>query len=142
RVDVTTGGASAIYGADGVSGVVNFIVKRDLEGIHAKSQIGTSQDGGGGKYIATLAVGHNFGDDKGNITILYEGFDQDSFYFTQRDFTDVGGFTAFVPRGLAWRVLWLADTSAQRAGDQQRRSGQEGSNELPRERPADNRVGT
>lgn len=97
RVDVATGGASAIYGADGVSGVVNFIMKHDLEGIHAKTQIGTSQDGGGGKYIATLAVGHNFDDDKGNITVLYEGFDQDSFYFTQRDFTDVGGFTAFVP---------------------------------------------
>jgi outer membrane receptor protein involved in Fe transport len=97
RIDVSTGGASAVYGADGVSGVVNFIMKHDLEGIHAKSQIGTSQDGGGGKYTATLAVGHNFDDDKGNVTVLYEGFDQDSFYFTQRDFTKVGGFTAFVP---------------------------------------------
>ena len=100
RVDVSTGGASAIYGADGVSGVVNFVMRHDLEGIHAKVQIGTSQDGGGGKYIATLAVGHNFDDDKGNVTFIYEGFDQDSFFFTQRDFTDVGGFTAFVPNPL------------------------------------------
>jgi outer membrane receptor protein involved in Fe transport len=97
RVDVSTGGASAIYGADGVSGVVNFVMKHDLEGIHAKAQVGTSQDGGGGKYSASLAAGHNFDDDKGNITVLYEGFNQESYYFTQRDFTKVGGFTAFVP---------------------------------------------
>jgi len=97
RVDVSTGGASAIYGADGVSGVVNFVMKHDLEGIHAKAQVGTSQDGGGSKYTASLAAGHNFDDDKGNITVLYEGFDQDSFYFSQRDFTKVGGYTAFVP---------------------------------------------
>jgi len=97
RVDVSTGGASAIYGADGVSGVVNFVMKHDLEGIHAKAQIGTSQDGGGGKYSASLAAGHNFDDDKGNITVVYEGFNQESFYFSQRDFTKVGGYTAFVP---------------------------------------------
>jgi outer membrane receptor protein involved in Fe transport len=97
RVDVSTGGASAIYGADGVSGVVNFVMKHDLEGIHFKTQVGTSQDGGGSKYTASIAVGHNFDDDKGNITILYEGFNQDSYNFTQRDFTKVGGYTAFVP---------------------------------------------
>ena len=32
RVDIQTGGASALYGADGVSGVVNFILRRDFEG--------------------------------------------------------------------------------------------------------------
>lgn len=97
RIDVATGGASAVYGADGVSGVVNFVMKHDLEGVHAKVQLGTSEDGGGSKYIETLTAGHNFDDDKGNVTATYEGSNQDRLYFTQRSFTRVGGFTAFVP---------------------------------------------
>jgi outer membrane receptor protein involved in Fe transport len=97
RVDVETGGASAVYGADGVSGVVNFIMKHDFEGIHAKVQLGTSTDGGGSKYTESLAVGRNFDDDKGNIEIAYENSNQDPLFFTQRGFTSVGGFTAFVP---------------------------------------------
>lgn len=97
RIDVETGGASAVYGADGVSGVVNFVMKHDLEGIHAKVQLGTSEDGGGGKYMQSLAVGHNFDDDKGNVTMAYEGSEQERLYYTQRAFTSIGGFTAFVP---------------------------------------------
>jgi iron complex outermembrane recepter protein len=100
RTDVETGGASAIYGADGVTGVVNFIMRHDLEGVHARMQMGTSQDGGGGKALATMAVGHNFDDDKGNVTVLYEQTNQESLYFTHRSFTDVGGYTAFVPNPL------------------------------------------
>ena len=42
RVDVLTGGASAVYGADGVSGVVNFVMKRDFEGVSARAQAGIS----------------------------------------------------------------------------------------------------
>jgi iron complex outermembrane recepter protein len=100
RIDVATGGASAVYGADGVSGVVNFVMKHNLEGIHAKVQVGTSTDGGGAKDTETLTVGRNFDDDKGNFTLTYEGSNQDRLYFTQRGFTDVGGFTAFVPNPL------------------------------------------
>lgn len=40
RVDVNTGGASAVYGSDAVAGVVNFIMKRDLEGVRADVQHG------------------------------------------------------------------------------------------------------
>ena len=43
RVDVLTGGASAIYGADGVTGVVNFILKQNFEGITARAQAGISE---------------------------------------------------------------------------------------------------
>ena len=49
RVDVTTGGASAVYGADGVSGVVNFVMKHDLTGVHLKTQLGAPEDGGGAR---------------------------------------------------------------------------------------------
>lgn len=96
RVDVVTGGASAVYGADGVSGVVNFVMKHDLEGVHASAQAGTSQDGGGSKYRLTVSAGHNFDDDKANLTATYEISYQDHLFFTQRKFTNVGGYVSFV----------------------------------------------
>jgi outer membrane receptor protein involved in Fe transport len=41
RVDVLTGGASAVYGSDAVAGVVNFIMKKDFEGVQVTSQYST-----------------------------------------------------------------------------------------------------
>lgn len=97
RVEVVTGGSSAVYGADGVSGVVNFVMKHDLEGVTAKVQGGTSQDGGGSKYLAAASVGHDFDNGNGNVALTYEQSYQGSLNYTQRSFTSVGGFTAFVP---------------------------------------------
>ena len=76
RVDVLTGGTSAIYGADGVSGVVNFIIKKDLNGVVAHAQAGISQDGDAGNRLLSIAAGHNFAGGRGNITLSYE-FNQD-----------------------------------------------------------------
>ena len=101
RVEVSTGGASAIYGADAVSGVVNFVMKHDLEGITATAQAGLSQDGGGNNYLTAASVGHNFDDGKGNVTLTFEGNYQDRLFFTQRSFTRVGGATFFVPNPAA-----------------------------------------
>ena len=47
RVEVLTGGASAIYGADAVTGVVNFILKDDFEGLEVNAQGGISGEGDG-----------------------------------------------------------------------------------------------
>jgi outer membrane receptor protein involved in Fe transport len=96
-VDVETGGASAIYGADGVTGVVNFKMKHDLEGVSARAQADVTQDGGGNKYFTAASIGHNFDDDKGNVTLTFEGSYQDRFSYTQRDFTKTGGAQYFVP---------------------------------------------
>lgn len=97
RVDVETGGSSAIYGADAVSGVVNFIMKHDLEGLHIRAQGGASQDGGGDTALLAASAGWNFDNDRGNITITDEfGYTQ-RLNYTQRDFSNVGGWYAFVP---------------------------------------------
>ena len=72
RVEVLTGGASAIYGADGVSGVVNFILKRNFEGIRATGQAGLTRYRDGGQQYATLLMGKNFADERGNVTLAYE----------------------------------------------------------------------
>lgn len=96
RIDTDTSGDSAIYGADGVSGVVNFIMKHDLEGISARAQAGTPEDGGGSKYLLAFSAGHNFDDGKGNITATLEGSYQQSLNFKQRSFTREGGRSFFV----------------------------------------------
>lgn len=96
RIEVVTGGSSAVYGADGVSGVVNFVMKHDLDGIQARAQVGMSQDGGGNKYLQAVSIGHNFDTGNANLTFTFENSHQDELYFTQRDFTKLGGFTAFV----------------------------------------------
>ena len=95
-IQVSTGGVSAIYGADGVSGVVNFLMKHDIEGVHSRFQMGTSEDGGGSSFLAATSIGHNFDDGKGNITATFEGTYQDHLFFTQRRFTRVGNIQYFV----------------------------------------------
>lgn len=72
RVDILTGGTSAIYGADGVSGVVNFVLKRNFEGVRARGQIGVSERGDAGNQFASILAGHNFGDNRGNVAIAYQ----------------------------------------------------------------------
>lgn len=72
RVDVLTGGASAIYGADGVSGVVNFILKHDFDGVSARSQMGISSQGDAANRFVSIAAGKNFAGGRGNITLAYE----------------------------------------------------------------------
>ncbi len=72
RIDVLTGGVSAVYGADGVSGVVNFVLKRDFEGIDARFQSGISSRGDGNNIYGSLTAGTNFSDDRGNVAVSYE----------------------------------------------------------------------
>lgn len=71
-VDVLTGGASAIYGADGVSGVVNFRLRRDFEGLSFRGQTGISGEGDGENYFAAITAGTNFAQDRGNVAFAYE----------------------------------------------------------------------
>lgn len=69
RVEVLTGGASAIYGADAVTGVVNFIMKDDYEGLNIDASYGLSAKGDGGQSTITATWGKNFANNRGNIAI-------------------------------------------------------------------------
>lgn len=67
RIEVLRDGASSIYGADAIGGVVNIITKKDFEGFRIDSMIGTSEHGGDDRYSFSATAGVNF--DKGNITV-------------------------------------------------------------------------
>ncbi|WP_298465709.1 TonB-dependent receptor [uncultured Erythrobacter sp.] len=72
RIDVLTGGVSSVYGADGVSGVVNFIMRRDFEGVDFRAQQGISDFGDASSSFISATVGKNFADDRANIALSYE----------------------------------------------------------------------
>ena len=56
RVDLVTGGASAVYGADAVAGVVNFVLKRNFSGVDASTSYGISEKGDSTRYRADLTM--------------------------------------------------------------------------------------
>ncbi|MFC4254564.1 TonB-dependent receptor [Altererythrobacter xixiisoli] len=69
RVDVLTGGSSAIYGSDALGGVVNFVYRRKFEGIEGQAQYGITERGDDERYLANITAGTNFAEDRGNIMI-------------------------------------------------------------------------
>lgn len=69
RVDVVTGGNSAIYGSDAIAGVVNFILRRDFDGLQIRGNAGVSEEGYGGNQYVSAMYGMNFAGGKGNVTL-------------------------------------------------------------------------
>lgn len=66
-VDLLTGGASVVYGADAISGVANFILRRDFEGVEVQSSYGQSKYGDGARQRIEATMGANSSDGKGNV---------------------------------------------------------------------------
>ncbi|GAA5133350.1 TonB-dependent receptor domain-containing protein [Thalassotalea piscium] len=67
RIEVLKDGASAIYGADAVAGVVNIITKKEFEGAEFNAKAGFTDKGDGGNQDLNLTLGGNF--DKGNAVL-------------------------------------------------------------------------
>jgi outer membrane receptor protein involved in Fe transport len=72
RVDVVTGGASAVYGSDAVTGVVNFITDRNFNGVKAHAQYGQTQRHDDLSYNAGIAAGTDVFGGRGHIEGSYE----------------------------------------------------------------------
>ena len=90
RVEVITGGASAVYGADAVGGVVNFILKKNFQGLILDSQWGQTQAGDGREYKVDATMGTNFADGKGNVTLTMERYVRAPSFQRNRDFYTKG----------------------------------------------------
>ncbi|MFY7866733.1 TonB-dependent receptor [Roseateles sp.] len=87
RVEVLLDGASAIYGTDAIGGVVNFITRKDYQGLDLDAYVGASQEGGAGKRTASLAAG--FGDlarDRFNLFGVFDIQHTDALNTSQRKF--------------------------------------------------------
>lgn len=73
RVDVVTGGASAAYGSDAMTGVVNFVLDKDFTGFKSDAMVGITDHGDGGKYQVSLTAGTPFGGGRGHF-LFSSGF--------------------------------------------------------------------
>ncbi|UVO52319.1 TonB-dependent receptor [Sphingomonas sp. SUN019] len=94
RVEILTGGGSSIYGSDAIAGVVNFVLKKDYEGLQLRGQSGVSADykDAGNQYLSLLA-GKNFADGRGNVAINLEYAHQSRYFAGDRP---IGQNDAFV----------------------------------------------
>jgi outer membrane receptor protein involved in Fe transport len=90
RVEVLSGGASAIYGADAVTGVTNFILKDDFEGVDTRAQYSISDSGDAENYYASITVGGNFDGGKGNAVVAVEYRRQEGLIGLDRSFAGPG----------------------------------------------------
>ena len=81
RLDVLTGGASTTYGADAVSGVVNFITKRDFAGVDLTGSEQITERGDGNILRVDLTVGANFDDGRGNAVLSLGYQEADPVFF-------------------------------------------------------------
>ncbi|MCC6202580.1 MAG: TonB-dependent receptor [Gammaproteobacteria bacterium] len=86
RVEIITGGASAVYGADAIGGVTNFIMRHDFEGFEIDMQYGASEAGDGDEARVYAVLGTNFADGRGNVTVGAEHYDRKAARERRRDF--------------------------------------------------------
>ncbi|MGI2171227.1 TonB-dependent receptor domain-containing protein [Shewanella sp. MF05960] len=87
KVEVITGGASAIYGADAVTGVVNFILKKNVNGLDVSATKGWADDSDFKKDRFSLSYGKDFAQGDGNVAFAVEYSSQEQLRAFDRDQT-------------------------------------------------------
>jgi iron complex outermembrane recepter protein len=90
RVDIVTGGASAVYGSDAVAGVVNFVLDKDFTGFSFKSDYGKSKYGDGDEYQLGAAWGTTLFNDRGHFEIAARTRHQDMIPMSDRPYGENG----------------------------------------------------
>jgi outer membrane receptor protein involved in Fe transport len=93
RIDVVTGGASAVYGSDALAGVVNIITKTDFEGVQISGQGGISDADDNEEYTVSLTAGLPFADDRGHAMFSYTFDKENGVYARNRKGLEVDGLS-------------------------------------------------
>ncbi|WP_444611418.1 TonB-dependent receptor domain-containing protein [Blastomonas fulva] len=89
RVEIVTGGSSAVYGSDAITGVVNFVMNDEFEGVVARAQFGGNTTTSAHTQDYTITAGGNFADGRGNTVISLNYLKRDPITRAER-----GGFTS------------------------------------------------
>jgi len=98
-VETITGGASAVYGPDAMAGVVNFVLKKDFQGLDVDIQRGETAKGDGGETRASALMGMNAMDGRGNIMLGLDWTKRDPVYQDNRSFYSNGWIDPGNPSG-------------------------------------------
>jgi len=92
RIDIVTGGASAVYGSDALSGAINFELRKNFEGVEFDIGYSTTdsdaETNGGGEDTTyqSVLLGVNFDRDRGNVTLGASHTSRGSILLAQREF--------------------------------------------------------
>lgn len=85
RVDILKDGASATYGSDAVAGVINIILRDDIEGMEISAKMGDTADGGGGEKNISMVWGNST--DKTSHTFTLDYFDRKEILYSDRHYS-------------------------------------------------------
>jgi iron complex outermembrane receptor protein len=102
RIDIITGGASAVYGSDAISGALNFVMKKDFEGIEFNTDFSQTGENDGDTLSAYFTLGANVADGRGNVVLSLNYTDRESVLLGARplgqrgiDTADGSGYAQF-----------------------------------------------
>ncbi|PTM44644.1 TonB-dependent receptor-like protein [Sphingomonas aerolata] len=87
RVDIVSGGRSAVYGSDAISGVINFVMKKDFSGAEVNANYRINEAGDGGTFNGNLLLGGNFEDGRGNATVYFDYTKRNGILQSARDYS-------------------------------------------------------
>jgi len=90
RVDIVTGGASAIYGSDAVAGVVNYLLDKEFTGLSVKADYGMSKYSDGDQYQLGAAWGTSLFSDRGHFQASARFRHQDKIPISERPYGEDG----------------------------------------------------
>ena len=99
RVEVVTGGASAVYGSDAIAGVVNFVLKDNFEGAELTATYGASFDGLQPEVSLAGLFGGNFADGRGNLTAYASYYSREKVSQGELDFSKISAGIAYDASG-------------------------------------------
>lgn len=111
RVEVVTGGASAVYGSDAVTGVVNFVLDKNFTGFKVSANAGISEYGDGARQQLGVAWGSDLFDGRGHIEASARHFHQDIVLAKNRPYgslwvSQTGAGTAANPFTFTTNARW------------------------------------
>jgi len=86
RIEILKDGASAIYGADAIAGVVNIILREGYNGIELSTGYGISQEGDGDEWLADIVMGRDTG--RGSILFSLSWYDREAQPMAKRDWSN------------------------------------------------------
>jgi outer membrane receptor protein involved in Fe transport len=89
NIEVVTGGASAVYGSDAIAGVTNFSLKKDFTGVAIDTGYGRTGLSDGDEWSASLTMGSNFAEDRGNAVFSFQYTEREAIYQGSRDFSRI-----------------------------------------------------
>lgn len=94
RVEISTDGSSAIYGADAVAGVINIVLKKNWSGSELSGSYKGAFDGGGHERLGSFTNGFNHGKLRGTVNVSF--YDRAPLKASQRDFSSNQNHTGVI----------------------------------------------